>query len=305
MNSPLVTVGLPVFNAERHLEETLASLLNQNYPNLEILISDNASTDRTAEICKTFCGKDSRIRYFRNEKNVGMTKNFNRLAESAKGDYFMWAGAHDRWEPDYVGALVRRLNENPSVVLAIGKLLEIDESGRILKALPSAVDTRGFKLTDRLSKVITGFVFFAIYGLIRMNALRKTNLFKPGYGTDSTLMAELSLQGEFSVVPSTTSYIRAFHNRKMTTEENILRLIGEAEKRSLSGKMHIRFPNLLWTMEMFRVIRKAKISPADKVKLCRLHLSVVKKPLLKELTIHWMPEGLRIRIKQGLKAINL
>ena len=89
--SPLVSIGLPVFNGEKSLAQALDALLDQDYSNLEIIISDNGSTDRTSEICEEFLKKDTRIKYYRSSENLGSNWNFNRVFELSSGKYFMRA----------------------------------------------------------------------------------------------------------------------------------------------------------------------------------------------------------------------
>ena len=91
---PLVSIGMPVFNGEDYVEAALDSILTQTFTNFELIISDNASTDRTEEICNDFADSDDRIRYYRQEKNLGAAANFNRVFELSSGKYFKWA-AHD------------------------------------------------------------------------------------------------------------------------------------------------------------------------------------------------------------------
>src|SRR5690242_6344650 len=95
--SPKVSIGLPVYNGERFLAEAIDSVLAQTFTDFELIISDNASTDRTPEICKAYAEKDSRIRYYRNEENQGASWNFNRVFELSRGMCFQWL-AHD----DYI-----------------------------------------------------------------------------------------------------------------------------------------------------------------------------------------------------------
>ena len=82
--TPRVSVGVPVYNGERFIRQTLDSLVDQSFKDLEIVISDNASTDGTAAICEEYARRDDRIRYVRNERNVGLAKNFNRVVERSE-----------------------------------------------------------------------------------------------------------------------------------------------------------------------------------------------------------------------------
>ena len=92
--TPRVSLGFPVYNGERYLAAALDSLLGQTFRDLEVVICDNASTDRTAELCAAYAARDARVRYHRNPTNLGAAPNFNRTFELSRGEYFKWA-AHD------------------------------------------------------------------------------------------------------------------------------------------------------------------------------------------------------------------
>lgn len=101
-NEPLVSIGVPVRNGARFLEQALDSLLAQSYQEFELIISDNASTDQTEAICRAYAARDGRIRYYRSSKDLGLAHNYNYLFQLARGEYFKWAAADDLHEPDYV-----------------------------------------------------------------------------------------------------------------------------------------------------------------------------------------------------------
>jgi glycosyltransferase involved in cell wall biosynthesis len=130
---PLVTIGLPVFNGERHLREALESLLTQDYRNIELLISDNGSTDGTREICLQASQRDERVRYLRLERSVLVVENFNRLPPLGRGRYFMWAAHDDVRERTFVSSLVGALEAEPDAVLAFSRFDNIDERGRTVR----------------------------------------------------------------------------------------------------------------------------------------------------------------------------
>src|SRR4051812_44240337 len=102
-HTPLVSIGLPVYNGEKYIAEAIESLLSQDYTNIEIIISDNASTDNTPQICQQYQHKNPRIRYFRNDTNIGASNNFNRTFELSKGEFFMWAAYDDLRDQTYIG----------------------------------------------------------------------------------------------------------------------------------------------------------------------------------------------------------
>jgi glycosyltransferase involved in cell wall biosynthesis len=120
---PLVSVGVPVYNGERTLRQTLDSLLGQTYDNLELIICDNRSGDDTSVICREYAARDPRVKYFLNDQNVGCQPNFNRVLELATGEYFMWTSADDLRPPKAVANLVEALQSSPQAVLAHGPIL--------------------------------------------------------------------------------------------------------------------------------------------------------------------------------------
>ncbi len=88
--APRVSIGLPVFNGERYLARAIDSILAQDFRDLELVVCDNASTDRTAEICAAYARRDPRVRYHRNPRNLGAGPNYDRCFHLARGEYFKW-----------------------------------------------------------------------------------------------------------------------------------------------------------------------------------------------------------------------
>lgn len=213
---PRVTIGMPVFNGQNYVINAIESLLAQSFANFELTISDNASTDRTKEVCEHYAALDSRINYVRQDSNLGAIANFNLLAKLARGSYFKWAAHDDVCEPTYLQRCVEVLDEYPEVVLCHCDSDMIDEDGRSwLDRMP--VDDEEIELdangkrrwaglpryhhnasrpSQRFAGVLIGTRWCVdSYGLIRMNALRKTGLFPAIYGSEKVLIGELSLLG--------------------------------------------------------------------------------------------------------------
>src|SRR5215469_10077370 len=132
-STPLVSVGIFVYNGERFIEETLSSILGQTFTDFELIISDNASTDRTGQIAEAYAARDTRIRYYRSEKNMGAGWNVRRVYELATGKYFKQAAADDLLEPDFLRLCVEALENDPSCVVAYAKTREVDENGAFIK----------------------------------------------------------------------------------------------------------------------------------------------------------------------------
>ena len=106
---PLVSIGLPVYNGEKFLGRAIDSLLAQDYANIELIISNNCSTDGTGAICERFASTDSHIRYSTRERNMGASANWEWVLGQAQGAYFMWAAHDDFWKPAFVSTLVDEL----------------------------------------------------------------------------------------------------------------------------------------------------------------------------------------------------
>jgi len=195
---PQVSIGLPVYNGEEFLAEAVDSILAQTYADLELVISDNASTDGTERICRDFADRDSRVRYYRSDENLGASWNFNRVFELANGDYFKWAAHDDRCEPEYLERCVKVLDENPEVVLAFPRSRRITLDGQFRPSMRHDLHEDAPVPWERFRFLIWvehGCV--SIFGLIRSSVLKKTPLIGSYLGSDRVLIAELSLHGPF------------------------------------------------------------------------------------------------------------
>ncbi|MPV36593.1 glycosyltransferase family 2 protein [Georgenia subflava] len=202
MASPRVTIGLPVYNGENYLEAAIESVLVQDFEDFELLLADNGSTDRTAEICRSAAARDSRVRIHRSEVNHGAAWNYNRLVDLARGEYFKWAAHDDVIKPAFLRRCVEVLDEDAGVSLAYTRAVDIDEMGAVVYAhrLPgyatqSEPSARASSVLREPSPCMESF------GLTRRRQLLRTSLIGPYTGSDRTLFLELSLLGRFYEVP--------------------------------------------------------------------------------------------------------
>ena len=204
-SQPKVSIAMPVYNGDRYLCQALDSLLAQDYPNFELLICDNASTDSTPQICQEYAAKNPKIRYVRNSTNIGAISNFNRAFEKSTGKYFMWAAHDDLWAPSYVSKCLTQLESHPDAVLCFSEIHVIDELGYPKNVdYNKSLETVGKDIPERIRRLTSKINWYdAIYGLMRADALRKTNLMSAKYGGDVILLMELMLLGEFAKVPET------------------------------------------------------------------------------------------------------
>lgn len=209
--APLISVGMPVYNGERYIASAIESVLAQTQADFELIIADNASSDRTIEICERYAANDSRIVLHKNSENIGAAGNYNLLVDLARGEFFRWSNADDLIAPNSHELCLRALKQHPSAVLSYGLTMIIDEHGsntekfndnlHIMDDDP-AIRFRAFYDQYRLTN--------AIYGLMRTSAVRKTNVFGDGSlpAADISFMAELILLGGFSEIPKTLFYRR-------------------------------------------------------------------------------------------------
>jgi glycosyltransferase involved in cell wall biosynthesis len=200
---PSVSIGMPVYNGESYIRQALNSLLAQDYPNFELIISDNASTDQTQEICQEYAANYPQIRYFRNAENLGSSKNFNRVFELAIGEYFMWAAHDDLWHPSYISKCVAKLQEHPQAVMCCSEVAFIDEEGNINPDWNHYRnrETLGMEVSERVFTLVNKLTWIEVYSLIRSSALKQTNKMSSSYGADVILELELFILGELVKIP--------------------------------------------------------------------------------------------------------
>jgi glycosyltransferase involved in cell wall biosynthesis len=199
---PRVSIGLPVYNGDNYLEQALDSLLAQTYTDFELIITDNASTDRTEAICRAYAARDTRIRYVRNAENLGATRNFNYAFELARGEYFKWAAHDDLYDPAFVERCVEVLDSDPSMVLCYARTRAIDEQSRPLFVFPANLRVDSPRASVRFLEAVTNYdPQVIVFGLIRSDVLRKTILIGNFAAADKVLIGELALRGRFHELP--------------------------------------------------------------------------------------------------------
>jgi len=173
----LVSIGMPVYNEERYIEQALQSLLSQSVEDFELIISDNASTDRTGEICLAYAAKDVRVRYYRMETNLGSIANLSRVFQLSNAPYFFWASGHDIRHETFIARCVEILEQDTSVVLCYSGARWLEPDGRLGDVLSGHVETRGMSQVSRFRTVMwsLGGFNYPINGIMRSDALRRTS----------------------------------------------------------------------------------------------------------------------------------
>ncbi len=125
VENELISIGLPTYNGMPFIKQSILSLLKQTYRHLEIIISDDVSTDGTAELCRELAKKDKRIKFFRQKNNLGFVGNFNFVLKKAKGRYFAWAADDDLWDKNFIKNLYQSISSNKEAVLVMASFDDI------------------------------------------------------------------------------------------------------------------------------------------------------------------------------------
>lgn len=248
---PRLTIGLPVYNGAEFVGDAIESILAQTFKDFELVISDNASTDNTEEVYGRYAEKDVRIRYVRNENNVGAARNYNRLVEMSRAEYFKWAAHDDMLAPEYLEKCIEVLDRRPSVVVCHTETIYIDENGRECGAFDDRLDLRFSRPHQRYH----GYFFRpyqrcnAIFGVIRTSELRKTPLIGPYLYSDRVLLGELALRGQIYRVPEPL-FLRREHPQQ-SWRANPTRELFQLWFDPTKGR-NVKFPHwrLLWEHSM-------------------------------------------------------
>ncbi|MCS6820653.1 MAG: glycosyltransferase family 2 protein [Microscillaceae bacterium] len=224
---PLVSIGIPVYNEERFLAKTIESAISQTYPNLEIIISDNCSTDESFEIAQKYANKDKRIVLFRQPENMGSLKNFYTVLKRAKGMYFCWLGAHDIFLKNYIQIAIEIFAQQPEVVMVypISRLIDVED--RLLQIEGSDIHTAGLPLEDRLCKVVSNLnSCVAISGVFK-SVIAKKLPFKKVIGSDHLMLFATAFWGGICEVQQEGIY------RRVVRQESHKEVLKRYEKMSV------------------------------------------------------------------------
>ncbi|MEA5487184.1 glycosyltransferase family 2 protein [Pseudanabaena sp. CCNP1317] len=258
---PTVSIGLAVYNGEIYLREAIDSLLAQTFTDFELIISDNASTDATADICAEYAAKDTRIHYHRNPTNIGGANNENLTFRLSRGRYFRLAAHDDRCAPQLLARCVDVLDANDDVVLCHTGVVSIDDNGLETQIVYRFEGTEGNPV-DRL-RSLSGRQHWceATYGLMRSDILRTTELQKNYTNSDRVLLCELAMHGPFHLVPEPLFYKRYHPGNEYKDWRGRMAWFDPA--LVVSGKS--TFPNWMELFDYFRTIGRTPISTKEQL----------------------------------------
>ena len=192
---PPLAVGMPVYNGEPFLEETLESILQQSFTDFELIITDNASTDRTEAICRSVAAADGRVRYHRHRENLGAAVNYSSCFEQSSAPLFKWAAHDDPCGQGLFAAMIDALAAHPHAVMAYSRAVTIDAEGRVLKEWRPRPALASADMRDRTADILGHQETFPVWGVIRREVLAATGLLGSFIEHDRPLLYQLALHG--------------------------------------------------------------------------------------------------------------
>jgi glycosyltransferase involved in cell wall biosynthesis len=292
--APVVTIGMPVYNGARYLEEALRSILNQTYRDFELLISDNASTDATESICRRYAAEDGRIRYLRNERNLGAAANYNRVIHLASGRYFRHAAHDDLLAPTNIERCVAVLESSPDIVLAYPRMIMIDADGK-------QIDTREHSLELGDARPSARFAKYAhqcdgdsmcdpVFGLFRTAALRETNLLGSYISADMILLGEMALRGRIVEVPEYLFFERYHAGGSVLANPTLDDRAAWFDPES-RGKLINQAPHFRWFWELCSAMARASMDHRERL-ACYIAMR------------HWVWHNKRGMVEDALRVLR-
>jgi hypothetical protein len=218
--NPKVSIGLPVYDGERYLDEAVASLLGQTFEDLELIISDNASTDGTEQICRAWAARDPRVRYSRNAANLGSAANFGRVLAMARGELFRWAAHDDVCGAAFLAEAVKVLDGDAGVALVHPRAVAIDTEGRRLGTFDPVTGLDDPRPHIRFRRALTvGEAIYLVWGLMRRTEVLAAGGLGPHVGHDRTLLSAMSLRGRFHELPDVLFFQREHPGRSVNRHD--------------------------------------------------------------------------------------
>lgn len=198
-NTPRIVLGMPVYNGQKHICETLDSILAQTIGDFRLVISDNASTDATGDICREYAQQDDRICYYRQPENLGFAKNFSFVFQPNGAPYFKWVAHDDLIKPTYLQRCLELLEQDDSLSMAHCVTMRIDEESKETGKYNN-LRLNSDRISDRFWGILWIIDIYEVYGVMRSNLVAKTNLAGNYVGSERTMLAKMLLQGNIGYV---------------------------------------------------------------------------------------------------------
>jgi glycosyltransferase involved in cell wall biosynthesis len=276
---PRLSIGLPVYNGEKYLAASIDTLLGQTYEDFELIISDNASTDGTADICRSYEKQDSRVRYLRQSRNIGAAPNQGFLLEQSRGELFKWAAADDLYARDLLASCVDALDEYPDVILAHCWTVAIDGADNVVQSLRYPLNTNSESAPERFRTMLfgTGENDYGLlraddnYGVMRADVLRRVTPHGSYYHADRVFTTEIALHGRFYQAPDWLYFRRDHPDRPQHTSPTVRAWCTNLDPRRKNRLLNPT-PRLLseFVLGYITAIRRAPLTATDRRECYRI-----------------------------------
>lgn len=291
---PKVSIGLPVYNGEPFIRETLESLLMQTFTDFELIISDNASTDETETICRKYSEKDDRIRYVRQATNLGPYPNFEFVLHEAVGEYFMWAAADDLLKPTFIERLVSILDQDIMLCCVMSDVENIFDQPEKEPFISYLDDIRNEHVSEswkecrkRFFRNPTSNIFFCFYGLFRAEKIKRAELnyhglVKYASASEVPFLAQMSLFGRICSISEPLKIYRRHASSIYHEEQSRISTFDR-----LNGFVNVAYV-------LLRIVAASPLSSIEKVGLYSTVLSTSSKWFIILLIKHFIRQFLRL-----------
>lgn len=261
---PTVSIGLPVYNGSNFLAEAIEAILAQDFGDFELIISDNASTDDTAEICSRYASMDRRITNIRHPENLGAARNYNHVFQNSSAKYFKWAAHDDLIAPSFLSRCVAAFEEYAGPCAIVYPQSEfIDASGQVVRADRNSMHTTSLSPAARVHRAVQSMgLVTAVFGLFHRETLARTRLIGSFVASDYVLLLECALLGAVLHLDGEPLFQRRIHQKMSRqanqTDRDVLRWFDPNAKAKLSAKqtLHLEFLNSIYRIEGLSLLER-------------------------------------------------
>ncbi len=270
ISPPPVSIGVPVYNGENYLSECLESILAQSFGDFKVVISDNASTDGTADICEAYRQRDSRIQVIRHPMNIGAAKNFNFLFQTTTEEYFKWCAHDDILAPDYMQKTMALMKDRPEASLCHSQTVIFNDAKEELGVFAPNFHMPANDPVARLREIILrGQRCYEVFGIFRRRMLENTDLIGNYRGGDNVLLFRLALLGPFAIVDEPLFYLRR-HEKQST----MLVQDSQAYHQWFTGeRAKLTFPDWRFLRETWRAPAGLSLGFSDRMRCASVLLA--------------------------------
>lgn len=261
---PTVSIGLPVYNGSDFLAEAIEAILAQDFGDFELIVSDNASTDATADICARYATLDKRISVTRHPANLGAARNYNDVFHRSSGRYFKWAAHDDLIAPEFLSRCVAAFEAyEGSCAIVYPQSEFIDEAGKVVRTDRNSMHSTSSSPAVRVHRAVQAMgLVTAVFGLFHRETLSRTRLIGSFVASDYVLLLECALLGAVLHLDGAPLFQRRIH-RKMSRQANrtdaeVLRWFDPAARTRLSSKqrLHLEFLKSIYLSKELSLINK-------------------------------------------------